>query len=103
MKITKQEQAVINAIAASEYMDSPDPIGHTVWGGHLYLCKSSSRPDGADVSAKALGGVMASLKAKGLVRIDEDDCEGADAAIRPASQVTLLEAARPFLLALVKS
>lgn len=98
MKITKQEQEIIDAIVFSDYYDpSVDPVGQTVWGGYMYLCKGRDALGTADVSKESLGGVMSSLQQKGLVSVVEDKCEGVDEAVRPSSAVTLLEPARPFI------
>lgn len=66
--ITANELKVLVAIAASEYQDGLDRasvVGHHVWT--MYVA------EGAGLTARSLGGVVASLKKKGLAQIGEND------------------------------
>ena len=63
-ELTRNEEAMLEAILASDFQDTENPVGHMVW--------SFDPCDGFGTSA---GGIMASLVKKGLadVHVNYDD------------------------------
>lgn len=55
--ITPKEKALLLAIITSEYQDGSNPVGNPVWLDYI-------------VDSKSAGGVLTSLQAKGLVRVN---------------------------------
>lgn len=62
MNITQKEAMVLDAILNSDYHDGSDPVMNPVWS---FSCNPFD-------SITSLGGVMASLKKKGLADTDDD-------------------------------
>lgn len=96
MKVTQLEKDVLIAFANSEYQnDSENPLHYEVWGGWMYV--GHNLPKGSKVTERGLGGIMASLQDKGMIKVTSADCDGVDRKVRPSSQVSLLEPCLPFI------